>query len=447
MTIRLFLLLAIISGIACPSFATTYYVSKSGTDSNSCATAQSSTPANGKLTIANAIANCISGGDTLVIGNGTYTESIANTLPSGSSGAPTIVRAANERLAILQPTTAAAEGVAIYCNKSFITIDGLKVDMSVADDSSGGTYAFGAYCTTAGQTTHDIIFENIEATAADGDCGGFGSPRSGCTGITVGTGGATGVAAHYNFQILNAYTHDNNGHGMYIAGAHDVLIDGMDAANNTAGMETYTSGGGEYNLTIRNSKFHDSKDVTGVTTHDYAVLIGSASTGILFYNNLIYANPTGQGLWVGYAGASAPGIYNNTIYNNAGYCITIDGSATNALVKNNICYMNSDGAISDSGTNTTCTYNLGVDGGEGSTDDCSGSVSHDPSFVNAAGGNFHLSSAMSLAVGVATPLTGIFTTDYDHVVRGSTWDDGAFEFTAGGTGFPRKTIFKTLVVR
>src|SRR5262249_20578273 len=103
----------------------TYYVSKSGNNGNSCATAQSPTASNAKLTIAAGIA-CLSGGDVLIIGNGNYSERIYDTVPSGRDGAPTVIKAQNRNMAVLNPT--APDYVVWVRNKSYITFDGLNVD-------------------------------------------------------------------------------------------------------------------------------------------------------------------------------------------------------------------------------------------------------------------------------------------------------------------------------
>lgn len=58
---------------AAPAFATTYYVDDGGSDGNSCATAQTNSTATAKATIQNALAICISPGDTLIVKDGTYT--------------------------------------------------------------------------------------------------------------------------------------------------------------------------------------------------------------------------------------------------------------------------------------------------------------------------------------------------------------------------------------
>jgi hypothetical protein len=63
------------------AFATTYYVAATGgSDTNSCAAAQSLTTA--KATI-NAGIKCIAGGDTLYVRAGTYAEEIYFVIPSG----------------------------------------------------------------------------------------------------------------------------------------------------------------------------------------------------------------------------------------------------------------------------------------------------------------------------------------------------------------------------
>ncbi len=77
--------------VMCPVLAhgATYYVATTGSDSTSCANAQSqSTP---KLTI-NAGIGCLSSGDTLIVKAGIYNEIIPDNIPSGTAGTPTTVK-------------------------------------------------------------------------------------------------------------------------------------------------------------------------------------------------------------------------------------------------------------------------------------------------------------------------------------------------------------------
>src|SRR5438132_6053065 len=102
----------------------TYYVAKTGSDSNSCTSAQSqSTP---KLTI-NAGIGCLSAGDTLIVKAGTYNETLPDVIPSGTSNGNTIVKSEVQYGAILQPDNSQpkADGVSIVViglnvNRSYI---------------------------------------------------------------------------------------------------------------------------------------------------------------------------------------------------------------------------------------------------------------------------------------------------------------------------------------
>src|SRR5262245_11710073 len=70
--------------------AATYYVDKSGNDANSCTAAQDTAPENAKQSITSAL-GCPSPGDTIIVRQGTYDESISSyviTIPSGTKGYP-----------------------------------------------------------------------------------------------------------------------------------------------------------------------------------------------------------------------------------------------------------------------------------------------------------------------------------------------------------------------
>ena len=74
--IRHVLALVVLLLLPAPSlWAATYFVSKNGSDANSCATAQSTTQSNQRLTIQSAL-GCLAPGDTLQIHGGTYSEQL-----------------------------------------------------------------------------------------------------------------------------------------------------------------------------------------------------------------------------------------------------------------------------------------------------------------------------------------------------------------------------------
>src|SRR5690349_20530403 len=75
---------------ASTSFAATYYVAKTGNNASSCTQAQSQSAP--KQTIQAGVL-CARAGDTVIVGSGTYSESVGNWPASGTIGQPIIVRA------------------------------------------------------------------------------------------------------------------------------------------------------------------------------------------------------------------------------------------------------------------------------------------------------------------------------------------------------------------
>ena len=71
----------------------------------------------------------MSGGDTLIIGDGTYDEQITNSIPSGSSDAPTVIQAENRNGVVVRPS-GRYWGIAVFTidGRSYITIDGINAD-------------------------------------------------------------------------------------------------------------------------------------------------------------------------------------------------------------------------------------------------------------------------------------------------------------------------------
>ena len=398
-------LLTLTPFVLTPLFAqgATYYVAKTGSDSNSC------TAAAPCLTIRKGI-SVMSGGDTLVIGDGTYEEFIHGGPPSGSAGAPTTIRAANRNKAVLLPNAPSDYYVVQIADRNWVVIDGL-----VADACTIQSYPFRLEGSTA-----NTVIKNVVAKNGHGDYS---------TGIAFhSTGGGN--------QLLNSESHHNGfstcggstpasaaGHGGYFAG-HDALIEGNRFYNNAwISFQIYNYSGGANNNTARNNIAHDNG--SGVIV---------SGDGNLVYNNLIYNNTARaeNGIWV-YGAASNAEIFNNTIYGNNAYCITVDSGASSNQIKNNICYQNRYGAINDGGAGTTCTYNLGVSGGEGGSNNCSSSSSAtNPAFVDLSAVNFHL-QGVSPAIQTGVNLSSTFTTDFDGNPRptSSVWDKGAFTYTVG----------------
>src|SRR6266545_7368291 len=106
----------------------TYYVAKTGSDSNSCSNAQSQSQP--KLTI-NAGVGCLNAaGDTLVVKSGVYDEILNNVIPSGSPGNQVTVKSEVQYGAIIRPATfgSTAYIISIMNGAHDIVLDGLVVD-------------------------------------------------------------------------------------------------------------------------------------------------------------------------------------------------------------------------------------------------------------------------------------------------------------------------------
>jgi hypothetical protein len=389
------LLLALLLGFAVPSYATTYYVSKSGSDANSCMSAQSLGTA--KLTVAAGLA-CTSGGDTLLINDGTYTERVLGSqIPSGSMGSPTIIKAISRNQVILRPS-GSFYVVAITAPDSYITIDGI-----VADGVNTTSYAY--YIGTDAGAIHDIILQNGSAINAQNE------PVSGVTNGAFGgcilIGHHSNVAGHYDIQVLNMDISGCEEHGIYLSGAggiidgNRVINTGLAGNHSDYQLHSYTSNGGANDWIIRNNRFENGAD--------YGVLIGGGS-GIEFYNNII-AGARLQGILLNYW-CSGPDINQNTIYGNGSNAI-LNVSCAGAEARNNIILGNGVNTIDESGGSITDTNNLFTD----------------PGFVNAAIGDFHLQPGSS-AIG-SVPRLATVLLDFDGVTRASPTAPGAYDAPSG----------------
>ena len=336
--------LALAIGTPTNGSGTIYYVAKTGSDSNSCAQAQSTLKP--KLTIAAGL-KCLASADTLIIKAGTYSEAIDyNQIPSGRGSweTATKVLAASGETVTLRPTTGAYEGSAavVAYDQSYIVFGG-------SDDNSYGmvvdaslTSQMGVRIANAG--AHHIRIQNLET---------FGSPNT-CTG---------NAETNSYIEFIHLKIHDcgpgtptsgGPGHGIYIGGSSNNLVERNEIYNVYGhGIHLYHSGCN--NNVIRYNYVHNNGS--------RGILIGSGSNNEA-HDNIVSKNGAARGaeaMTIGFNGGFNNRAYNNTIFANPNQCLIIMADQVNAVAKFNNCWQNGVDAVINQGTGSIVLDNSVTD--------------------------------------------------------------------------------------
>lgn len=383
----------------------TYYVKKTGSDSNSCASVRNSGGSTSKLTI-NAGQNCMAAGDTVIVFAGTYNESIGDTFTptAGTDASHKSVFKAN-------PADAAVTGAGTVILKpssgnrvvdfngavhAFLSIEGFVMDSSLL--------IFDTVKITSGAHDIDIIGCDISMGATPNPHVGMGILISNSPPISQ------------NVLIKNCVIHGNGDssaaqdHQIYVSHTNNVTIDGCTFYDSTShGVQVWdgSEGSGCNDIVIKNCTAYNCD-------RGYGIYAGARN---VIYNCIAYSNAYGIFFRNDGGTVDSPAAYNNTLISNSGYGININGVAIGAaVVKNNICYSNGVDIQNDDGATVLATNLTGTN----------------PSFVDLSGHDYHLTSGSTAAIGQGTDLSGTFTTDKDGVTR-STWDIGAYFYAGGGS--------------
>jgi parallel beta-helix repeat protein len=391
--------LVLIVFVMAPMFAhgATFYVSKNGTNTNTCTQAQSLTTP--KLTIAQGLA-CLAAADTLIIKAGTYTEGINyDAIPSGKSDSQrTTIQAAGGETVVINGTNSFGMVVTIY-DRSFVTLDGLTIDAAlqrpvgllIGTDGGGG-----------GAGSHYITVKN----------GVVKNARNG-TSACITSNGSAGTNTHLlfkNLEVFNCQIAQPQGmHGIYLTARDSIVEDCIVHDNDGHGIHQYNGSGGSYQISnniIRRNKVYNNGA--------WGILVGGGSNNVA-YDNIVYKNGylgNAGGIRIGYAyGGTNNRLLNNTIYGNTGMCAWIHDS-TSSVVQNTICFANDINNVVDSGDGSSLSNNM----------------FNDPKFVDAAKFNFAL-QATSAAIDAGKAVAEV-TTDFLSNARpqGSGIDVGALEY-------------------
>jgi hypothetical protein len=355
--------------------ATTFYVGKSGSDANPCATAQSSTAGNRKLTIASGL-SCLtaSAGDTLIIGDGTYVESLDDAVPSGggTDATRTIVKCENARACTLDASFWAWRFV--DSNTSWITIQDMKVccgiSTLVALHSSGTTWP------------HHIRIQNNEI---------YSNTSSNC--VYTGHG-------QFN-EFLNNTIHDCWTVGFYalsrdsVFRGNEVHTTGLGGVGGQSALLQFTTSSG---LTASNNLVEENVFRNGPTQ----CIVFGAVGGQIIRRNVFRSCVTGLSIETGTGSTSNTDIDQNTFYGN-GTGIRISAAGTNNRCRNNLAVGN--------------TTNISITGTCTQTDNLTTGTVTDI-WVDPANGDLRL-KAGSVAIDGGT--------DIGLAYNGSAPDQGAFE--------------------
>jgi parallel beta-helix repeat protein len=387
--------------------AATYYVAKTGSAAASCA--QSQNAATPRLTIAAGVA-CLNAGDTLLVRGGTYTESLLDNVPSGTSWSSVVRIAASPGESVWMRPTSGDYVLYLSQNQQYIEFDGINMD--ARNNARGAPVKIEGW---SGGNPHHIRIRNAELIS-----GSDGIPNQGTDGGPIGiiaTAAVPGIIGGNEFINLTMHGGGDPGdfsYSFYIQSSNN-LIEGCDISDTSgAGIQIYNGYGQTvYNTIIRNNVIHDiwrSPD-----TRVWGI-IAASGVGTKIYNNVLYniGGTSGGAIYV-FTG-TATEVYNNTVYNTTTGGVVIDTGVTNSVVTNNIAYQSGTGDYLNYGTGTTASNNL---------------FDRDPEFVNSSAGNFRLQAT---SPGINSGATiAMITTDLSGTARpqNGAFDIGAYEDVSG----------------
>ena len=345
--------------MAAPSFATNYWVSKTGGNNGDCRSAiGASDPGIYLRSISDGLA-CVGpagtdlgAGNAVIVKDGVYNETLLNQIPSGASqDRPFTLMAQHVGGAVLRPTAPAGSIIYIGTDTHFLTISGLVLD-GINLLSNG--LDFSSYSATA---FHDIRITQLEVRNTDGN----GMQFENGTNFTIDhnwvhDGGACGQGQYLGYC-----------HGMYMgSNFQNSVVDG-NTIDHYQGYAIHFYGGDSAAAitgnVVRNNNVHQNGSTS---MGEGSILVWGPNNQI--YTNVSYAN-AGPGFNIAYSGNF---IHDNVAWANGGSGIS-DISGGNAIV-NNTLIENAGGPITVYGSSSAAS-NITT----GTAADY---------FVNAAAGNF-----------------------------------------------------------
>lgn len=376
------------------AWGSTYYVSTSGSDSNS-----GTSTSQPFRTIAKGV-KPLRPGDTLYIRGGVWTERIDLMTPNTNGTSGGYIKIAGypgEQVTIRYKDTPGGYGaIKARGTRGYLIFENLILDgVNMPSNEMGWLIRDG---------NHHFILRNLE--------------------IKNYKGTALGIIAN-DIQIINCKIHDNispinqagyRHYGIYFNRGSNGLIQGNQIyRNDGGGVQVFP--GPVSNLVIRNNAIYSNNTMTSSQIGGI-ILQGTSSSSISstkIYNNLVYKNGSASdagpasGIHIGDY-ASGTKVLNNTVYGNRNYGVVVGSKASSTTIQNNITYGNGKNYYS-----------------YGSGTGFSNNITADPKFVSTSSSNFQLQSS-SPAANKGVYLSSV-PNDYRNFPRpkGSTHDIGGYE--------------------
>jgi parallel beta-helix repeat protein len=357
----------------------TYYVAQNGSDENSCATARNIDTPKRNIMGDNGGIGCMQGpGDTLLIRQGTYPESINNytaSLPSGADwhNAFTVAAYPGETVVIQQIAIATDDHVNL--NLAYWIFDGLHVVNNVPD---GGEAIWMRSPDHLRFVNMEVTMDSREGAACvlgDGNfiefinvevhrCGNLTAP------VDPNENGTHGIYWSGSDSLFDhVKLHDTTGYGFHIYNGdcegddcpERIRISNSEVYNTGTGILLASGDGNQaYGNIVRNNRF--------------GIDVGYGASDAKIYDNKVYQN-NHTGISSGAGWGNRPDmnviIENNIVASNGGYGIinssqgSPQGEPVGTIIQNNTMFNNGLGinGILDTGIRTVTSNNLTSDVG------------------------------------------------------------------------------------
>jgi parallel beta-helix repeat protein len=415
----------------------TRYVDSS---SVACSDSGSGTQAQPYCTLGKGI-SAMGAGNTLMVMPGNYTGGLTiGPSYAGTSAQPTTIKSATPRAAVINASATAGITVSRTSN---VVVDGFTITGTTKEGigvySSTNVTVRGNEVHHVGQAVSGKIANGIELSGTtDSTVSGNYVHDNSNDGIALLTSVAstTTPAAKSSRNVVSGNVSANNAR-VYVRSATGILVNGD--ANTITGNTTYNNEdtGIQVSAAAATAPPASGNTVRSNVTYnngDHGIDL-SQGPGTNILGNSVYKN-----LSAGIdAESSSTGVTvaNNISSDNAigsvrttGQIRIDAGSQTGSLVKSNLVYNSSGGALYTWGLSTYSS----VSAFQAASGQGGGDVSGNPKWVNQGAGDFHLTSGSPAIDTADTTVPGWPNCDKDNVCPHN--DRGAYEFVPASAGLP-----------